>query len=145
MCGPGGHVLTISEVNALVDEAMDFLLACGGPFQSVNGGIQANIIEAAVFNQFVAGWDKQGEMEFFAFFWRVRPEDLGRTEATGELVKPDDVLSGPLVYVVDAAAKPGAMTRMMKAGREKCGIFNGAAWYRHKRQAGRFFPSQRGE
>lgn len=133
------EVMSFAEASALLDEVTNFFGAQGGAYQRVTGTVQENVLFCLAARQYVYSPGR-----YFACYFRVWPQDV---DSLKERVRPVDVVSGPVMYVAEAACLPGAMKDMIVALRKGAkGWGAGVFWHRPARKDRvAFFPSQRGE
>lgn len=86
------------ELFPLLGSVLQFLEECGGPYGSITQATQVNILFSLACGQYVLR-KRDGAILYFGCFWRIWPEDL---DTIRSLDRPDDIYTGPLVYVVEA-------------------------------------------
>ncbi len=137
-------MITFAEADTLCDRICDFLVKQGGPYHYVTRRLQENVIVCLASNQFVIEIDG-GDIQFFAAYFRIRPEDV---EGMAEHIRPVDVYTGSIMYVVECGNKAGkrGMTEICKRLRVKGSGMKGIFWHRQaKADKLHYFPSQKGK
>lgn len=86
-------------------EVCEFLQSVGGPYEVITPEICENVAYSLASDQYV--YEKG---LYFAGYWRVNYDDI---EALLEGKRPEDITSGPICYVAEAASVDGAV-RMMR-------------------------------
>lgn len=135
--------MTRDEALTLGDRICDFLVSCGGPYKRVTGTMQLNVADALGSQQYVMR-EENGEIVYFAAYWRVRREDV---EGVMDRVKPLELATGSVMYVSEAGNKggPAAMAEIVKRLRKQAPWGRGLFWHRAaKHDQVQHFPSQRG-
>lgn len=104
--------MTGDEMSELLDEVCSFLKSCGGAYETITAEMQINLIYSITAGQYVIKRNERG-IEFFAAYWKINEEDLPLIE---QKERPQDIYTGPFIYVVEAASKNGSfdMVRIMK-------------------------------
>jgi hemolysin-activating ACP:hemolysin acyltransferase len=128
----------------LCDKICHFLLAMGGAYHKLTGEMQENILVCLASRQFVIRIDGKGYIQYFACWFKIHPDDV---EGMKERVRPYDVYTGSVMYVVEAGNKLGkrGMVEMVKKIRAKAEGMKGVFWHRPTKQDKVFdFPSQKG-
>lgn len=143
-------ILPFHVANVVTDRAVEFLIEQGGAYNAGQiGHLQAEVLEAVSLDQYVLKVDDDGEIQHFAIWWWLHPQDLDGV--FDSYARPSDVSHGACFYVAEAAVREGeSIFRMANAIRRKatkqnpkwqgCGWHNFAA---NKRPA--FFRQQTGE
>ncbi len=118
-------ILPFARADRLTDEIMAFLIECGGPYGGINGGVQENILLALATGQYVLG-GKDGEISYFASYWKIRPEDMTQIR---QMKRPKNITAGPVMYVSECGSKSG-MQALSRRLRHCARGMQSACWHR---------------
>lgn len=119
----------------------DFMLRQGGAYATYTPELEFNIYYALGTGNYVLGVSSDGRIEFFACFWRIRPEDVVDVKRR---VKPAELVKGSVMYVTEAASTVG-LAPVVRALRDKGAGMKGVFWHRPARGDRVFHaPSQEG-
>ena len=127
-----------SEALLLCDRICIFLVSCGGPYTEVTGDLQKSVLDGLASGQYTIR-EAGGGIIFFASFYRILPEDM---EAIRQFQRPDNISTGPYLYIVEAGSKDGA-TEMMRTIRRM--NFDATHMVGHRRGRLRKVRLQKGE
>jgi len=106
--------------------------------------MQESVLACLASRQFIIRIDGKGDIQYFACWFKIHPDDV---EGMKERVRPYDVYTGSVMYVVEAGNKLGkrGMVEMVKKIRAKAEGMKGVFWHRPTKQDKVFdFPSQKG-
>ena len=137
--------LPFEKATVLCDRICAFLLECGPPYGTITAEVESNILGAIASKQFVIKI-KEGEIRYFAGYFKVKPEHVDlisqRTIPAGY-----DLFQGSIMYVTEAANKDGrkGMAEIIRRLRKKATGMQGVFWHRPKHDDKiMWYPRQRG-
>lgn len=138
-------ILPFEIAEKLCDRICNFLVEMGGPYKEITGRMQDNVLVCLASRQFVIRILGTGDIQYFACWFKIKPEDV---EGMKERVKPYDVYTGTVMYVVEAGNRMGkrGMAEMVRKIRGRAEGMKGVFWHRPTKADQVFdFPSQKGK
>lgn len=138
-------ILPFHIADALCNRICAFLVEMGGAYTRLTPEVQQSVLIAMYSRQFVIRISGNGDIQYFACWWCVHPKDV---DALRERVKPVDIYTGTVMYVVEAGNRMGrrGMIEMVKRIRDRAVGMRGVFWHRPTKEDRVYdFPSQKGK